>query len=115
MSYCAITDSSDIMIKISSDDVEAADKYIDALLTRIGVTVPLSAVPYEVNQLALALAHQRRSLLLSGPGGGMGENDAYMAKYKAYTKEVSRWEPLITPALINGQEQHVWSIDLARC
>ena len=114
MSYCDIA-SSDIMIKITSEDVEAAGKYIDALLVRLGVAAPLTGtIPYEVNQLAQAVAHRRRALLLSGPGGGMGESDAYLAKYKAYDKEVSRWEPLVTPELILGAPQHIFSIDLGR-
>lgn len=115
MSYCNIDESDDIMIKITDDDAAAADRYVDALLVRIGVKAPLTGeIPYEVSQLALAEAHRRRALLLSGPGGGMGENDAYMAKYKAYVKEVSRWEMLITPELLKGAPQHVFCIDLGR-
>lgn len=114
MSYIATSDSHDVMIIITSDDVTAADNYVNALLTRLGVTLPLTTVPYEVKQLALAVAHRGRALWLSGPGGGMGEQDAYMAKYKAYDKEVNRWEPLITPELINGTTQFECSVELGR-
>lgn len=114
MSYIATTDSHDIMIIITADDVTAAENYVNALLSRMGIGLPLATVPYEVKQLALAVAHRGRALWLSGPGGGMGEQDAYMAKYKAYDKEVNRWENLVTPELINGTEQFECSIELGR-
>jgi|GEM_PF-4033602 len=114
MSYVAATDSNDVMIKITTADCTAADSYVDALLTRIGATLPLTTVPYEVKQLALAVAHKIRALAECGPGGQMGDNDAYLAKYKVYEKEVNRWENLVTPELINGTEQFECSIDLGR-
>jgi hypothetical protein len=105
MSYIALEDSIDTFVAITTDDIDESTKYVDAFLSRIGVALPLKKVPYEVKQLAYAVAHRARALGLAGRGSGVNESDAYMAKYKTYSAQVAAWEAVITPGLFTIPEQ----------
>ena len=104
MNYIAVEDSIDTFINITTADIAESTKYVDAFLARSGVRLPLKSVPYEVQQLAYAVAHRARALGEAGRGSGVNETDAYMAKFKTYDGLVSKWEEKITPSLFTSPE-----------
>lgn len=104
MPYFTIDECKDITVKITNEDIDEADHYIAALMTRIGVSGMVSPAPYEVKRLAIAVAYRNRALL-SSTRGRDGGDDVYMIKYRAYDSQVKYWEALVTPELLLGRTQ----------
>lgn len=104
MAYFQIDEYKDVTVKITQEDVTEADKYIDALLRRIGAKSVPVPVPYEVVRLAVAVAYRNRALL-SSTRGINGAEDVYMLKYNVYDKQVRQFESLITLELLEGKKQ----------
>ena len=114
MSYFDISESRDTMIKITEEDQTESTNFVNALLSRIGVSLPLSTTPYEVRCLAIAIAHKHRALLLSGRGQGASESDAYLAKYKVYDIEARAWEAQVMAKLTNTVMPKSFSMTMRR-
>lgn len=104
MLYFDPADHKDTAIKITDDDIQEADRYVRAVMARIGVNAIVGPIPYEVSRLAVAVAYRNRALLSAGRGINGGD-DIFMIKHKAYDAQVKYWEPMITPELLVGKEQ----------
>lgn len=106
MNCFELSECSDNLLKLTEDDRQEAGQYIDALVTRLGVKPEtVKTVPYELKQLAMAVACRIRARIMSGRGNGIKEVDVYMAKYRIYDSEARHWESLITPELLKGRSQ----------